>query len=239
MAEQDKRPRAYWEGFKDGAEKVWDEVQRMSTKGYTPRELQIMAKSRRYAMISEIERELGIEKPVEKARAMPDLSPGTCTLIREQKPEKGFALFSRLVSEGRDGYCIVRTPPDFVRSRYGIQGVGILWLSSSEVDTTPLPPSALGISVQDAEEEAMKPENLPLIYAKAENFMEGHRGSVLFIEGIEYLITNNGFQPVLRFVQRLRELTARTKSYLVLSLEPSTIEPKEYSLLEHEMSDVL
>jgi two-component system cell cycle response regulator len=247
MPEQKKRSQDFWEGYRDGSNAVWDEVAKMTAKGYTSREMQITANSKRYTMTVEIERELGIQPkapPPEKggAKSQPDaLLPGSSILFRELKPEKGFALFSGLVRDGKQGYCVARTAPQLIRDKYNLQNAGILWLSSADSDTQGFSPAALGIAPNGTpvQEETINPTQLPLLFARIANFMEGSKGGAVFVEGLEYLITNNSFPSVLKFVEKVIDTATKSGTILVLSANPATMDPKEFSQLEREMSQVM
>ena len=247
MPEQKKRPQDYWEGYRDGTNAVWDEVAKMTAKGYTSREMQITANSKRYSMTVEIERELGIQPktpPPQKgdSKSQPDeLLPGSSILFREQRPDKGFALFAGLVRDGKPGYCVARTAPQLIRDKYNLQSAGILWLSSADSDTQGFSPAALGIAPNGTpvQEETINPTQLPLLFARVANFMEGTKGGVAFIEGLEYLITNNNFPSVLKFVEKVIDTATKCGTILIVSANPATMDPKEFSLLERETSTVL
>jgi len=66
MSQDEDSARAYLKGFQEGLQEAWDEIIKLSTKGYTSRELQIMAKTKKSMLfqrvqqkIDELERALG------------------------------------------------------------------------------------------------------------------------------------------------------------------------------------
>jgi len=58
---------------------------------------------------------------------------------------------------------------------------------------------------------------------------------IILLDGLEYLITNNNFLTVLRFIQSLRDQVAINHSILMLAVNPSTLDPHELNLLEKEV----
>jgi hypothetical protein len=239
-----KRPREFLEGYREGVNDSWDEVLRMAAKGYTTQEFQIMVKSKRYSMLKEVEGELGIhssEPEPGRGREDLDIQPGLSYLVKESRPEGGFALFRYALSKGKKGMCIVRTKPDLVRSRYGVTGVGIVWLvASDQSGGESLPPSALGIGGEGMPEEGTaNPDRLPWLVSMIINFMDANNGGVVLLEGLEYLVTHNGFQPVLKYLQNINEAAARSNCNIIITASPSTMDPKDFSLLEREMNEVV
>ena len=58
---------------------------------------------------------------------------------------------------------------------------------------------------------------------------------MLLLDGLEYLISNNAFNPVLRFLRRLIDKISETESILLISVSPKAINEQELKLLEREM----
>lgn len=63
---------------------------------------------------------------------------------------------------------------------------------------------------------------------------EGGNAAVL-LEGIEYLITQNSFPSVERFLQKVNEKVVLNDSYLLISANPAALKEQEYKLLAREM----
>ncbi|MBU4070935.1 MAG: DUF835 domain-containing protein, partial [Candidatus Thermoplasmatota archaeon] len=107
-----------------------------------------------------------------------------------------------------------------------------------------LPPSALGLATDSGEQgnvndEHMQPSALPMIYSMILNFLDGNRGGLVLIEGLEYLTSHNTFQSMLAFLQKVNEDVKRTGSRLIVSVNHSAFELKQFSHLETEMSQVV
>ena len=60
------------------------------------------------------------------------------------------------------------------------------------------------------------------------------RGAVL-IDGIEYLVSNNSFDAVLKFVRRLLDAISESQYALIISLGSGTVKEQELKVLEREM----
>jgi hypothetical protein len=244
----DKRgkSREYLEGYGDGVSAAWDEVLRMAGKGYTPQEFQIMIKSSRYAMLKDVDpgaQPPGATRAPEKREDASQLVAGTSYLVRELRPDGGFALFKHALTLGKKGFCIARTAPDIVKSRYKLPETKMVWMvSTGGSESSPLPPSALGLGGDGfaSSEGTVAPDKLPWIFAMAKEFMDSNAGAgAVILEGLEYLIANNGFKSVLSFVQNLNEAAVGTKCVLIIPVSPETLEPRELAQLERDMGEAV
>ncbi len=82
MSAEEDSARGYIKGFQEGLQEAWDEIIKLSTKGYTSRELQIMAKTKKSMLfqrvqqkVDELERALGKKLyPCSRASSIRDCS---------------------------------------------------------------------------------------------------------------------------------------------------------------------
>jgi len=127
-----------------------------------------------------------------------------------------FEVFSNLVRSGYSGLCISRTFPDEVRKAYGLQTTPIRWLAEADGPDAIAPGDLLGISltVQDFLERATKP--------------------VIMLQGLEYLVTINGFMPILRLIQGLNDVNSQKQGVMLLLLQPDSLDNRELALLTVE-----
>lgn len=70
--------------------------------------------------------------------------------------------------------------------------------------------------------------------AIAEFSADGKNAAVL-LEGVEYMIGQNGFPSFLRFLQKVNEKIVVNDSYLLISANPAAMREQEYKLLAREM----
>jgi hypothetical protein len=239
----------YARGYRDAIVDTWEEVMKMATKGYTSHEMQIMVKSQAYAAKRKIEETIDeLEKEAQKGQiieAEPEaalegvaegdlimelhLKPRLSYLVKESKPERCFSIFERELQAGKKGLCIARESPRELRERYELGKTQIVWLTMSEkID-----------SVSDEYDEYLEPTNLPLLFSYVLNFLEGQPDGVILLEGIEYMISHNKFNTILKFVQKVNEELHKREANLLMSLSPQALEPRNFSLLEREMGNVV
>ena len=124
------------------------------------------------------------------------------------------------MSQGLKGFCVTRNYPLKIKSKYNLGDTQILWLSNV------------------GKENSLRPKDLEKLSYSLEQFLANNSG-VILLDGLEYLITNNNFLTVLRFIQSLRDQVAINRSILIMALNPSTLDPHELNLLEKEVDIAL
>jgi archaellum biogenesis ATPase FlaH len=105
-----------------------------------------------------------------------------------------------------------------VREKFNLKEVPIVWLTNAP------------------KEMAMRPKDLEKLSLSIEHFLTSKgEGSIVMLDCIEYLITNNTFAVVLRFIQSLRDMVAINKAILIITANPATFEPQQLNLVEREV----
>ena len=141
------------------------------------------------------------------------LQDGRTYIVKERKPQRALERFTRLVSEGHRGLYITRQHPDHV-SRSRLESVRLIWLSTT-----------LGANYMD-------PHNLSSLTALVKDYLAASPKVVVLLDGLEYLMINNDFARILRFVEVLNELVSEQGAILILSVDDRAFEEKELALLE-------
>lgn len=243
MVNEEDFSRGYIKGYREGVQKAWDELVKLASKGYTPKELQIMVRSSQTmlmqsvdAKIAELEKSLGKklvaeDKPgAQKTTELAPMSPGMSVCFKEERAERGPLIVKELLAHGSKLLSISRIHPDQLRAKYGFDGQ-MIWLTKSEMVSEPKTP-----------EEAIQfvsPTNLPVLAEAIQQFLIAQSNGVVFLEGLEYLTTQNDFKAVLRFIQLINEQVLIRKGILILSANPATMDQKEFSLIEKEMMQIV
>jgi hypothetical protein len=143
-----------------------------------------------------------------------DIQPGYTYVIKEPKPEKAFTHFWEKIENGYKGLLITRQHPDHVE-RKSIHGeLKVLWLSTT-----------LGKSYVD-------PHNLGSLTNIISRFVESGVKTVVMLDGLEYLLVNNDFARLLKFIEYINELVMQNKALLIISIDQRALEEREMALLE-------
>src|SRR5207245_6620765 len=201
----------------------------VQARGYSSAELRAFAKAKLAVLYREVE---AMEARLIHEEGIPVVGGGEMTarkdlrrrgayLVREPKAERVFELFVDLLRAEARGLCITRIHPDDARSRYGIGDAGFIWLSKSS--------GQKGKDMATAEPTAL----VDIASAISEFAADGGNAAVL-LEGLEYLISQNGFPSVMRFLQKVNEKIVINDSYLLISANPAAMKEQEYTALAKE-----
>jgi archaellum biogenesis ATPase FlaH len=68
-----------------------------------------------------------------------------------------------------------------------------------------------------------------------DHFLERSEGSVVLLDGVEYLISHNDFSSILTLLHDLNERVSLTNAVLLLPVDPHAIEAREFNLLKRDL----
>ncbi len=235
----DERLEFFAKGYKKGLEEAWNEIMKEGSSGYSITELRMVLKAkmstidrRVEAQVNLLRNELGIEEEKEGGSSGPEeLIEGCSYLVKEPRPKISFLLFDHLMKREHPGLCISRQSKDIILRRHRIGDFTHIKLGTSESES--MPTSALGVGGS-----VSATANLTKLYGKITNFMERNPGAVILMDGtVEYLITENDFQKVLKFIQKLNDVVERTSAYLFIGISPDSLKKQDMAALERETTD--
>lgn len=139
-------------------------------------------------------------------------------LVKGKDIERSYLLFAEAIGEnpGTGGLLITRKSPSRVKAAYNLAGISALWLSQKE------------------EENVLYPTQLPKLVYLISQAVFDQKGSVVLLDGIEYLIVHNKFEKVLKQLYIIREVLYRHGGILLIPLDPEAFSEKELGFLEKE-----
>ncbi len=147
-----------------------------------------------------------------------DIEKGVCYLVKEKKPEVSYRLFEVLMEQRLPGLVVTRQYPERVRRERGLTDVRVLWLSHTPG------------------EDFHNPTAIGTLAKVLQKFIEDNAGEgVVLLDGLEFLIINNGFLQTLMFVEHVNEFIMQQHGILLLPVSPETLEEKELALLERNI----
>ncbi|HOM95659.1 MAG: DUF835 domain-containing protein [Candidatus Methanofastidiosa archaeon] len=149
-----------------------------------------------------------------------EIPPGRSFIVYENKYEKSFEIFKDLVTHNISGLAITRTPPESLKTIYDLEKTPFIWLSKIEGPNT------------------ISPIYINSIMNLIKDFIENAKESVIILEGLEYIISQNNFDIVIKFIQALRDLILIENSRLIIPLNKDMFNRKEITQIEKEL-DVL
>lgn len=141
-------------------------------------------------------------------------------LVEGKEVDAAYRPFVEVVAAGSPSLLISRTHPDALRERYRVYSVPIIWLATQP-----------GLDHVD-------PSNLSILQYTITEFLKKNKSSVVMLDGIEYIISNNEMDRVLRFIYNLRDEVIMSESELIIPLDPDVLEINSLAILERELEVV-
>ena len=164
------------------------------------------------------EGEMGAEAETLRSGMPIEMEKGVCYLVKEKKPELSFRLFDILLGQRLPGLCITRQYPERVRGERGLADVRVIWLSHTPG------------------EDFHNPTAIGTLAKVIQKFIEDNNGEgAVLLDGLEFLIINNGFLQTLMFVEHVNEFVMQRRAIILLPVSPDTLEEKELALLERNV----
>ena len=127
-----------------------------------------------------------------------------------------FDIFKDTVEHGKHGLCITRMSPDELIVQFPQHNVTILQLT------------------QITGKNHLSPTSLSQIQNAILSYIKEHDECVVFFDGLEYLVTHNGFTKTLQFIQYVKDYAQAEKSLLLVPLSRQAFTDQEFAFLERE-----
>ncbi len=147
---------------------------------------------------------------------------GGAYIIISKDPEFGldiFGNFSKKVSARN--LSITRMHPDKINKGLLPDNTTNKWLSKS------------------SEEDSIPPGNITQIAHIINEFIKSNDKSVIFLDGLEYLINHNDFPKVLKFIETIHEKIILRNGVLFIPINPAALSNNYLELLENELSNTI
>ncbi|UCE80320.1 MAG: DUF835 domain-containing protein [Methanobacteriota archaeon] len=117
-------------------------------------------------------------------------------------------------SSRAQGIVITRRYPNEIREDHYLQTTPIIWLSTV------------------AGEDHLDPAKLSLLTDMLVNYMERSHNGVILVDGVEYLVSSNGFPKVLRAIDKWTEIAMTSSTKLIISIDPRAFDERELAMME-------
>jgi len=185
---------------------------------------------------------------VEARKTRIRFKPGTIYVSKGEKSDKAFTIFADILrSQCADcdservfecevldcGKCTIECPcrgckrvrphglvisrmfPRVISRNYPIQITPMIWLTQSKRKDI----------------DCLNPNEISKLYATLASFIDKTVNSIILLEGIEYLITQNTFDIILKFIQHLNDKVVATKATIILPIDPHALSDNELHML--------
>lgn len=151
---------------------------------------------------------------------------GTGFAVGDRSSSNTMQVFTDLVVHGVYGLIVTREYPAQVRKNWDVDDLPIIWLTTSkDVETM--------TNVQ-----YIDPADIVGLSFAIKDFIQKSEDSVVVLDGIEYLITQNSFSEILKFIQSLNDFISKKKTRLVVPLDYKAVGETELHLLKRELCEI-
>jgi hypothetical protein len=253
MPDEESYAKGYLKGYEEGLKDAWEDLIALTMKGYTSREIQILAKSNKSDIPQKVEmrkkrvaRELDVdldapttkeekkvelenatEKPMVARPTEPVIyEPGSTVIIHDHRLDAPVSLMKQQIASGKKALCIVRTHPDNVKKKHGLD-CEMIWLTR----TMGVEP---GVSDDPDQNPYVSPTDLPKLTTIIKTFSTKNAGGTIMLEGLEYLMTQNDARAILKFLSSVKDQVYLSKAFLMLPIDPTVFDEKDLKALERE-----
>jgi hypothetical protein len=155
------------------------------------------------------------------------LAPGRTYVVEEAPPSISFDAFVNILSTAAEGekkavgIAVSRQHPDIIRQKYGLEATPILWLAARAGD------------------DVISPTNLGILSHTLTKFVQENSHGVILLDGIEYLVSNNDFNKVMRMIDQVMDHVAQSQGIMIIPVDPRVFEVKELAQLERNMEKLV
>jgi hypothetical protein len=151
-----------------------------------------------------------------------DVEWGGAYLILTKGSKFVLNLFGKLSkSYPNNSLSITRTHPNKLSKNLLTKDFSTFWLSKT-TDKNSIPPG-----------------NITKIAHIINEHLKTNAKSLVLLDGLEYLITNNDFPKILKFLESVHEKIVVNNGILLLPVNPATLGNTDYELLENELVNTI
>lgn len=158
------------------------------------------------------------EKYGTKGKMKYNVQKGHSYIVEETRPNIVFQIAASMYEMGYEALIFSRMNPKRIIEKYEkLQKAAIYWLTEKESSV-----ETIGHSLEK------------IVYAVEEK-LNINPNTVIALDGIEFLVSANGFDAVVKFIRRLVDIVAETEGVFLISLGESTLKEQETKILEREL----
>ena len=152
------------------------------------------------------------------------LDDGYNYLVVSDGHETAFQMFVSMMKSGCTGLSISTTFPDKLKKEHNMAQAEVVWLTDTSV----------------ADKKTINPHRLEFemmrMYA---GFVKSNPKSVIILDGFEYLVVENGFDKVFKFIKKINDLSSVNNATLFVPIGTDSLEPDQLGTLKKEFDKVM
>ncbi len=148
------------------------------------------------------------------------LEPRKVYLIKEDGENTAHELFIGTLNQGFAGLGIVRDDPRALKKKYNLEKTSFIWLTKETVANVPCE------------------TDIASLFGLISEFVHKSKKSVVLIDRLDYILTENKFEEVIPKIHALRDLAQSHESIIILALSPEAVEESKLKAVEAETIDL-
>ncbi len=140
-------------------------------------------------------------------------------------PENDLALewFHSIVKKDVPGLAMSTTFQEKLRKEFGFEGVDLYWLTDTDSGPKSIDPKRIDFEMMRA----------------LSNFIKRTKGGAVLLDGLEYLVVENSFERVLKFIKKVNDLASVHEVTLIIPVTAGSLGSDELTLLRKEFDRVI
>ena len=145
---------------------------------------------------------------------------GTSLLFLERDGARAYSAFENEMAAGSVGVVVSNVQPEMLKEKLELRDAPAIWLSKQQG------------------ERRIDPANLGILQMSISDFLRHHKGGVVLIDGVGYLLANNSLESVLKVLYSLNDEVVVTQGLLMLSLDPQRMDKKGLAIFMRDFQVV-
>jgi hypothetical protein len=140
-------------------------------------------------------------------------------IVLSEKPGPAIEMFVALTRAKVPGMAITSTFPTKLQRQFKLEkDTVVYWLTNTANAQNMLDPKRLDFETTRA----------------ISNFVKNNKGPVILIDGLEYLIIENGFEKILKFVKKINDIASVNEATFIVALNPGSLPLDQATTLKKE-----
>jgi hypothetical protein len=152
-----------------------------------------------------------------------DFHLGSSYLIKDVDATRLYRIYNSLVEGLDSGLCISRSYPKKMIEQHKVTKGDFIWMTTNTI----------------GHDHCVNPTNIGMVHMSIMDFLRTHRKGLITLEGVEYLVSNNGYDPILRLLHALNDKITVSDAILLVTMDEQTLAPREMRILEKDFDKVL
>jgi len=161
---------------------------------------------------------LAKEKCPHCSSVLKSLEGGYNYFIIDKTPDTTYAILNTFIHKGTPALCLSTRPKEKLGKEYDLGEAEIYWVTTMSTGDYTLDPKRLDFEVMRV----------------ISQFMKENKGGIVLIDGVEYLIAENGFEVTSAFLKKVSDMASVNNITFLVPMNPSVVEKEKLSALRRE-----